>query len=145
MKKTPNKVHDLSRYAFRKDESFLVDTNVWLYLNPAPSDSSPATSRLSALYSNGLKAMLSAEVSLVMDAIILGEYLNRYCRIEWNALHRSNHKCFKKFRKSEDFKVVGKGAAELGRSMLRLCARRDHPFATTDIEGVLSDFATIAC
>ena len=33
-----NKAHDLANYAFQKDEPLLLDTNVWLYLYPAPSD-----------------------------------------------------------------------------------------------------------
>ena len=135
-----NTVHDLSDYAFRKDDVLLLDTNVWLYLNPAPSDNSPATSSLSRQYSEAFKAMLSAEVLLIMDALVLGEYLNRYCRIEWNALHKREHPCFKTFRKSCTFAGVGRGAAELARSMLRLCVRCDPHFAAADIDAVLADF-----
>ena len=83
-----NTVHDLSDYRFRKDDALLLDTNVWLYLNPAPSDQSLATSSLSRQYSEAFKAMLSARSLLIMDALVLGEYLNRYCRIVWNALHK---------------------------------------------------------
>lgn len=52
-----NKAHDLSVYPFRKAEVFLIDTNVWLYLYPAPSS---AKTRFARQYSKGLKAMLSA-------------------------------------------------------------------------------------
>ena len=102
-----NTVHDLSDYAFRKDDVLLLDTNVWLYLNPAPSDNSPAASSLSRQYSEAFKAMLSARVLLIMDALVLGEYLNRYCRIEWNALHKKEYCQFKTFRKSSMFAEVG--------------------------------------
>lgn len=137
-----NTVHDLSDYAFRKDDVLLLDTNVWLYLNPAPSDNSPGTSSLSRQYSKAFKAMLSAGALLIMDALVLGEYLNRYCRIEWNALHKREHPCFKTFRKSCMFADVGSGAADLARSMLRLCVRCDLHFAAADIDGVLVDLET---
>ena len=68
--------------------------------------------------------MLSAGALLIMDALVLSEYLNRYCRIEWNALHKREHPCFKTFRKSSTFAEVGAAAAVLARSMLRLCVPR---------------------
>lgn len=116
-----NTVHDLADYTFRKDDVLLLDTNVWLYLNPAPSDRSPWTSSLTRQYSEAFKSMLSAGALLIMDALVLSEYLNRYCRIEWNALHKREHPCFKTFRKSSTFAEVGVAAAVLARSMLRLC------------------------
>lgn len=137
-----NTVHDLADYAFRKDDVLLLDTNVWLYLNPAPSDRSPGTSSLTRQYSEAFKSMLSAGAPLIMDALVLSEYLNRYCRIEWNALHKREHPCFKTFRKSSAFAEVGGGAAVLARSMLRLCVRCDPCFAAGDIDGVLADFET---
>ena len=93
----------------KRDDVLLLDTNVWLYLNPAPSDKSPGTSSLSRQYSEAFKAMLSVGALLIMDALVLGEYLNRYCRIEWNALHKREHPCFKTFRKSNTFAEVGGG------------------------------------
>lgn len=33
-----NKAYDLSSYSFSSDEQVLVDTNVWLYLFPAPGN-----------------------------------------------------------------------------------------------------------
>lgn len=137
-----NTVHDLSDYTFRKDDVLLLDTNVWLYLYPAPSDKSLVTFSLSRQYSEAFKSMLSAGALLIMDALVLGEYLNRYCRIEWNALHKREHPCFKKFRKSSMFAEVGSGAADLARSMLRLCVRCDPCFTAADIDGVLAEFKT---
>lgn len=133
-----NKVHNLTAYSFSKGETFLLDANVWLYLYPPPSTSK---SKFSAQYTNGLKSMQSAGAQLIMDAMVLSEYLNAYCRIEWKALHQTQHPEFKSFRKSEDFKAVGNGAASSARSMLKLCTRHDHPFAAANVKKVLADFA----
>jgi len=132
-----NKAHDLSAYAFQKEEPFLLDANVWLYLFPAPSGSAAI---FAPQYSAAFKSMLTAKVRLVMDAMVLSEYLNRYCRIEWSALHRATEPDFKRFRKSATFSSVGQGAATYARSMLKLCTCHDHPFASADVARVLTDF-----
>ncbi len=132
-----NKAHDLATYAFQKDEHLLLDTNVWLYLFPAPSDRPTVHA---ASYSAALKNMMTAGAHLIMDAMILSEYLNRYCRIEWNALHKAAQPNFKAFRRSSSFLTVGQGAATYARGILKLCARHDHPFATADVTRVIADF-----
>lgn len=137
-----NKAHDLAAYTFREDEPFLLDANVWLYLFPAPSGSA---AQFAFQYSTALKSMLTAKVRLVMDAMVLSEYLNRYCRIEWGALHKNTYRNFKDFRKSAAFQTVGNGAATFARKMLTLCNRHDHPFASADVGRVLADFEAGSC
>lgn len=133
-----NKAHDLSAYSFSCGETFLLDANVWLYLYPPPSNSQ---NRFAAQYSAGLKSLQSAGAKLVMDAMVLSEYLNAYCRIEWKAMYQTQYPDFKPFRKSTDFKVVGKSAASFGRSILKLCTCHDHPFSSANITQMLNDFA----
>ena len=132
-----NKAHDIATYSFQKGEPLLLDTNVWLYICPAPSDTSKVHT---AGYVAAFKKMLSAGCCLAMDAIILSEYLNRYCRIEWNALHKQTYRDFKAFRNTGAFQAIAQKAATFARSMLKLCTCHDHPFATTDIARVLADF-----
>jgi predicted nucleic acid-binding protein len=132
-----NKAHDLSTYAFSKGEALLLDANVWLYLYPAPSD---RFTGFAGRYSAAFKRMLAAGSHLALDALVLSEYLNRYCRIEWSALHKTTHPDFKKFRQSSDFGSVGQGAALYARNILRHCSRHDHPFAMADVAQVLVEF-----
>ena len=133
-----NKAHNLAAYSFSCGETFLLDANVWLYLYPPPSTSKR---RFARQYSNGLKSMQSAGAQLIMDAIVLSEYLNAYCRIEWKALHQTQYPEFKSFRKSAAFEAVGKGAASFARSMLKLCVCHDHAFSEANVKQVLTDFA----
>jgi len=134
-----NKAHDLSKYAFQKDEPLLLDTNVWLYLYPAPSNK---PNWLAASYSAAMKGILTAGSHLVMDAIILSEYLNSYCRIEWRALHKAAYPQFKPFRKSPAFTSVGQGAATFAREILKISTKHDHLFSTSNVTQVLADFET---
>src|SRR5436309_3203602 len=59
-----NKVHDLTTYSFSKDETLLLDANVWLYLFPPPSETRTAP----AGYSAALKPMLTVGVLLALDS-----------------------------------------------------------------------------
>lgn len=137
-----NKAHDLSKYTFSTGEHLLLDANVWLYLFPAPSGTK---SRFTGDYSAALKKMITAGAHLALDVLILSEYLNRYCRIEWNALHKGKYKDFKLFRRSSEYSSVGNGAARFAREILKLCTRYDHPFASCDVEKALVDFECGYC
>jgi predicted nucleic acid-binding protein len=137
-----NKAYDLSTYSFSNGEPLLLDANVWLFLFPAPSGSLPWFVKK---YSAGFKQMLIAKAMLALDALVLSEYLNRYCRIEWDALHTNKYKNFKEFRQSPDYTPVGQGAGLYARNILKLCAKRDHPFSASDVAQVLSDFECGVC
>ncbi len=132
-----NRAHDLAAYAFSSGDALLLDTNVWLYLFPAPSDKQRGSA---ANYSAAFKKMLAVGAHLAMDALILSEYLNRYCRIEWTALHKAAHPDFKRFRQSADYASVGQGAALYAQNILKQCTRHDHPFAAVNVAQVLADF-----
>jgi len=137
-----NRAYDLSNYAFTKEDVLLLDANVWLYLHPAPSGRvSPAV----APYSVAFGSMLAARARIMMDAIILSEYLNRYCRIEWAAQYARRYPKFKAFRNSTDFLNVGSTAATLARLMLKKCELQDHPFASADLKTILSNFENGTC
>ena len=132
-----NKAHDLAGYTFVKDEPLLLDSNVWLYLFPPPSEkrSAPAT------YSVALKNMLSAGVALALESIVLSEYLTVYCRVEFRGAHQKKYQNdFKSFRKSSDFRAVGANASVQAQKILKLCSRHDYPFSSIDIGRMLSDF-----
>jgi predicted nucleic acid-binding protein len=133
-----NKAYDLSTYNFSKDETFLFDANVWLYLFPAPSDKRPFFAQH---YSQALKKMLTSKVELALDAIILSEYLNRYCRIEYGAQAPAGLS-FKDFRNSPKFHAVGKAASAHANGIAKLCRLYDHPFGSINLPNLLSNFET---
>jgi predicted nucleic acid-binding protein len=134
---TRNKAYDLRHQKFSSNDTLLLDANIWLYLFPAPSG---RKSKFAAHYSNAFKKMKASKAQLVVDPLILSEYVNRYCRIEWNALHAKNYPNFKKFRVSEDFQSLGETVAEFAGNILRVAERRNHPFDKVDINQVLMDF-----
>ena len=132
-----NRALNLASYSFSEAETLLFDTNIWLYLFPAPSNRPPGYAHQ---YSSALKRIMQAKSHLALDAFVLSEYLNRYCRIEWKALHVTTYPDFKKFRQSSDCGPVSHNAAAFARKIIQLCSRYDHPFASCDVAQVLDEF-----
>ncbi|TWI73968.1 putative nucleic acid-binding protein [Desulfobotulus alkaliphilus] len=133
-----NKAYDLSSYSFSSDEQILVDTNVWLYLFPAPTGSS---NKLAAQYSTAFSNLVSAKAQPVLDPIVLSEYLNRYVRIEWEGNYKSRHPKFKDFRNSSDFSTVASVAEAFSKKILSFCQIHSIPANELDLNQALADFS----
>ena len=132
---TKNKAHQASRYAFRAGEVVLIDTNVWLFLQPPPKQPAPG---YAAQYSTALKNLLSAGARPVTEALVLSEYLNRYLRIEY-AAWTSRYRNFKDFRKSLDCRPVAKDAIANAKVILKLAAPQDTPLSQVDLPSILAE------
>lgn len=134
-----NKAFNLSRYTFSSSEKILFDANIWLYLFPPPGNPKHP---FAAAYSAHFARMLRDGAQPVLDPLVLSEYLNRYCRIEWEGRYKKMHVGYKAFRESSDFKPVGKSAASFARNISSLCTRHTTSSEELDIENALSRFET---
>lgn len=134
-----NKAYNLTGYTFVKDDVLLLDANIWLYLFPAPSNS---TNSFIKNYSAAFKNIRIAKATIVINSLILSEYLNRYCRIEYEALHKVTYSNFKKFRQSSDYQLVGQQAATYAKAILKFCAREDDGFSVVNMGQIMNDFET---
>jgi len=134
-----NKAYDLSSYSFSSDEQILVDTNVWLYLFPAPTDPS---NRFATQYSTAFSSLVSAKAQPVLDPMVLSEYLNRYIRIEWQGNYKSRYPKFKDFRNSSDFLSVSSAAETFAKRILNFCQIHSIPANELDLNQVLTEFST---
>lgn len=113
----PSSVFRASKYTFTSGELLLFDANIWLYLYGPPNDPKRQERWLSQLisdYSLALKRALHGGARILVDTLILSEYLNRYCRTEQGA---SPHKglSFKDFRGTPFFQktVLPKALADV--------------------------------
>lgn len=132
-----NKASSIQKYRFSPGEKILLDANIWLYLFPAPS--SPKLGFVSA-YSAAFKSMIAANCSIIVNSLILSEYLNRYCRIEWEAIHKATYPTFKQFRKSKDYLGVGQNAAAFGDLILKRSSAADDDFSAANHREILAGF-----
>lgn len=131
-----NRAAPIVGYAYDPVEVLLPDTNFWLYVLPAPSESATARSRI---YADAFVEMQAKGSTLLLHSIVLSEYLNRYCRIEWNALGAPSD--FKRFRGSRAFGEIGAEAMQQVRRLLAVTTRVDDGFSEMDLMGALAPFA----
>lgn len=146
---TKNKAHDASTFPFQKGQRFLLDANIWIYLFPPAAKPTP---NFAKPYSGVLKRLVAAKTELVIEALVLSEYMNRYWRVELSAWQRSNPGLVnqfadrngnfddKKFRLSPYFKPIGNAAVSEAKQILKLCGRRDTPLELTRIDDILAEF-----
>jgi len=132
-----NKAYDLASYSFASGEQILVDTNIWLYLFPAPGN----PQRFYAdQYSKAFSRLVTAKAQPVLDPMVLSEYLNRYCRIEWEGNFKEKYPKFKKFRQSRDFRNVAASAQTFAGRILYFCQIHSVSPDELDFNQALTDF-----
>lgn len=136
-KKMNNKAYDLTSYSFAPGEQILVDANIWLYLFPAPGN--PQQS-FASQYSIAFSRLVSAQAQPVLDPMVLSEYLNRYCRIEWEGNFKSQYQAFKQFRQSADFAPVVSSAHAFAAKILSFCQVHSVSANELDLNQALADF-----
>lgn len=133
-----NKAYDLASYSFSLGEQILIDTNVWLYLFPAPGN---PQQRFARQYSSAFSQLVKAQAEPVLDPMVLSEYLNRYCRIEWEGHFKAQYPKFKHFRQSRDFPAVASAAQSFATRILNFCQIHTISANELDLIQALADFA----
>lgn len=134
-----NKAYDLSSYSFASKEAVLIDANIWMYLFPPPSNSNL---KFADSYSKAFSELIKAEANPILDPIILSEYLNRYCRIEWEARYKNLYPNFKDFRNSHYFPDVIETAKLFASKIVDFCSVHSIAANQLDLQQILSDFSS---
>ncbi len=134
-----NKAYDLTSYSFSQGEQILIDTNIWLYLFPAPGNPQQPFARQ---YSSAFSRLVSAQAQPMLDPMVLSEYLNRYCRIEYEGHFKTRYSTFKQFRQSRDFSGVASCAGTFVSRILNFCQVHSLPANELDLNQALNDFAS---
>ena len=134
-----NKTYDLASYSFSSGEQILVDTNIWLYLFPAPRN---PQQQFAKKYSGAFSRLLGAKAQPVLDPMVLSEYINRYFPIEWEGGYKSKYSTFKSFRKSTDFGQVASAAQSFALKIMGFCHVHSTCANELDINEALADLAS---
>ncbi len=141
-----NKAIDARSHAFAATDQVLLDANVWLYLNgPAAATGSWAVIAYAAVYAK----LLIAKTQLFLDVLVLGEFVNRYARIEYSRLNVPDphtgwpiYPEFKDFRQSSNFPQVAQAIANEATNIVNICQRVDHHFSQWNALDLLKDYST---
>jgi len=129
-----SRIQDIRAHTFLASEKFFLDANVWLSMY-GPS---PVRRKGSYFYSAAWRDIRSCKCEVLIDMIVLSEFINTYSRIEQK--QTGNDKLqFKSFRKSAAFKPI---AAEITRTVKRIlsaCSRVESGFPSLDIDAALKN------
>jgi len=136
-----NKAFDLGQWSFSSNDRILPDANFWINVF-GPSAVVGQRNRRAPAYSRAFGQMLQNNVEILLDVLVLSEFVNTLVRLEFNANHTKTYgpRGFKRFRNSSDFPPVARMIARECRKIIQRSQRTDHPFSQWDIEDTLLTF-----
>ena len=113
-------IYDAQNYSFSEADQIVIDANIWIYLFSPPSN--PSGRWFTNNYSSVFKTLYTSGAKIILDQMILSEYLNRYSRIEYSANYTAIYDSYKKFRQSPDFKLIASSAATFAKRIISVCS-----------------------
>ena len=128
----------IQSHVFRQHDRLLFDANIWLHIHGRQDP----TDKRNAIYSRALRDILQAGGMILVDVLVLSEFINRYARIEYEYYKRGTgaNESFKSYRQSRQFKPVATGIANACRLILKQSTRTDSRFESADLDAVLTDY-----
>lgn len=147
---TRNKAYDVAAYNFAADDCVVPDANIWLYLYAPAGVAYPTYLKQAiASYSKAWKVLLSRNVKVLLDAIVLCEVINRLLDNEWqridppDAVTKTRRYAKRKhFRKSAEYPAAASSVESLARLIIADAHPLDHLFSKCDLDSLLSDFGS---
>ncbi|MCL1470279.1 type II toxin-antitoxin system VapC family toxin [Argonema antarcticum] len=135
-----NQVYSIDQYIFGNADAVLFDANVWLYIYGPHGDRYPQYRRA---YTWAFRRIRSAKGRILLDVLVLSEFINAYSRFVYNNLSETTkQENFKAFRNSADFKPVAEQIAKYSRRILEKSERTESGFESADLIPIMSDYAT---
>ena len=139
-------ISDARKVTYDASNPILFDANVWLSLYAPPSGGNDPWA---AVYSTVLKRIVECNVPVLIDTTVLGEYINRYCRIEFQAYedyaHPNSKRSLKEFRRQDlaTYRPIATDAASRVKEMFEIpgIKRINGDFAAMDVTAMLNEFA----
>jgi predicted nucleic acid-binding protein len=132
-------VHSIESYHFTPGEALLFDANIWLYIYGPPSHIS---NQYRYAYTLGLRKIRGSGSRIVLDALVLSEFINAYARFFYNKLPIDDKPAdFKLFRNSSDFKPVAEQIARRARKILDKSEPVKKRFESGGMKSIISEYA----
>jgi len=129
-------IQDVNSYSFSKNEVFLIDTNIWMYIHYPRYLYDPKFK----IYSNAFGKILKSSCNILLDALIVSEFINTWIRNEYNNNYRSIYSTFKSFRQGQEYKSSVKDIANALCRILRHSICINNSFNTINISSLIADF-----
>ncbi len=134
-----NQVYPIESYKFSSNDAVLFDANIWLYIYGPPSHIS---NQYRYAYTLGLRRIRGAGCRILIDALVLSEFINAYARFFYNKLPSAIKPAeFKIFRNSPDFKPLAEQIAKRARKILEKSEPTKNRFEPAQMGVILSLYA----
>src|ERR1700722_18029400 len=136
-----SKIIDVRAPAIEKSR-VLFDTNVWILINGFCAD---AAKHKASLYSAAYKTLLESRNTIVLNDYILGEFVNRCTRIEYDIVKEERVALgapvphFKDYRKSAEFAPMLESIRDTCLNMLDDCEFLSVDGGHYEIKSIVSD------
>lgn len=134
-----SKAQDIVAYGFSNTDKLFLDANIWIYIY-GPQGS--PTDLRSSTYSRALSNAMLAHSQVVVDVLIISEFINRFARLEHQRLCSSGQspKDYKQFRNSPSFQPVAQAIVSAVRKIVKITTRCESGFTLVDIDVLLTEF-----
>lgn len=140
------KVDKLKEHNVSPLNSYLFDTNVWLYIYGPLAGSEK---RKQSQYASLLRDIVDRKAGLFITSMVLSEYINRVLRIEFeqwkkhNGLYNADYK--RDYRTTEDFQdALADVKAQVKDILYNVTQKRPDDFNNIDIDGIVNSMSNSA-
>ncbi|RED25039.1 PIN domain-containing protein [Flavobacterium cutihirudinis] len=140
-------IYDLLRYRLSSDLdlSYILDTNIWLYLY---SNLHEDKEREISAYSNLLNEIIEKEQQIFLPSFILSEFTNVLLRADYNSIRDTvdyEYKFKKHYVGSEDYLSKTNEIKDFIDQILSIdnIIKIDDEFSSIDIDNIKNDFINI--
>jgi predicted nucleic acid-binding protein len=133
--------HRIKGYQFTANDRLFFDTNIWIILFGPPGE--PGDTRAKT-YSNAFKKAREAGSTLVIDVLVLSEFVNRSLRLEYNQLRAYGEADddYKRYRASQEYAASVRQVARTAEQILSFCQPVESGFTSCDLTSLLMSFAS---
>jgi predicted nucleic acid-binding protein len=137
---TPNKALHALRRLYTVSDRIVFDANILVSLF---SGLEPPGSVIVANYSAALKQIRTAGATILLDVLVLSEFVNVCARKEYELAHSpgSVRPPFKQFRDSPDFVPIAQAISRAADQIASFAVPVDHAFSKWPLKDLLNDYA----
>lgn len=134
-----NQVYRIDSYIFSSTDAVLFDANIWLYIYGPQGDQYP---RYRNTYSLAFRRLRSAKSRLLLDVLVLSEFINANSRFVYNELPAETKPAdFKTFRNSADFKPIAEDIAKYALRIIEKSEPTESGFESVNLRAIVRDYA----
>jgi len=129
---------DIAKYSFCNGDMLLFDANVWLRIH---GPNKPGDWKV-AVYSSAYAQILLANAKIIVEVLVLSEFVNRYARLRHD-LAKADPRVpsdFKAFRNSAHFAPIAQDIAADLKKIVGGCARVDTPLESMDVATLIGEY-----